>query len=73
MPLAAPRNSTIVRDFVPRQSSRGAFVARPGAKEYGALSVLTAARAEARLLGRLGPGAFRPPPKVESASVPSPR
>ena len=45
------------------------FVARPGAKEYGALSVLTAARAEARLLERLGPGAFRPPPKVESAFI----
>lgn len=34
MPLAAPRNSTIVRDFVPRQSSRGAFVARPGATKH---------------------------------------
>ena len=45
------------------------LVARPGVKAYGALSVLVAARAEARILGRLGPGAFRPPPKVESAFV----
>lgn len=45
------------------------LVAGPGSKAYGALSVLVAARAEGRLLGRLGPGAFRPPPKVESAFV----
>jgi 16S rRNA (adenine1518-N6/adenine1519-N6)-dimethyltransferase len=45
------------------------LVAAPGEPDYGALSVLVAARAEARILGRVRPGAFRPPPKVESAFV----
>ena len=45
------------------------LVARPGEPDYGALSVLVAARSRARRLGRLSPGAFRPPPRVESAFV----
>lgn len=45
------------------------LVARPGESDYGALSVLVAARARARRLGRLPPGAFRPRPRVESAFV----
>jgi len=45
------------------------LVAEPGSKAYGALTVLTAARAAARLLGRVRPGSFDPPPKVESAFV----
>lgn len=45
------------------------LVARPGDDAYGALSVLVAAYAEAHILGRLRPGSFRPPPKVESAYV----
>lgn len=45
------------------------LVARPGSRDYGALTVLTAAYAEARILGRVRPGSFRPPPKVESAFV----
>lgn len=45
------------------------LVARPGDKAYGALSVLTEARARVRLLGRVRPGSFVPPPKVESAFV----
>jgi len=45
------------------------IVAEPGSKAYGALSVLTRARAEARLLGRVRAGSFVPPPKVESAFV----
>lgn len=45
------------------------LVARPGEPEYGALSVLVGARARARRLGRLSPGAFRPTPRVESAFV----
>ncbi len=63
----------------PRRVPRAAFlvqlevaqrlVARPGTPNYGALSVLTAARAAARLLGRVPPGSFRPPPKVHGAFV----
>lgn len=45
------------------------LVAGPGEPDYGALSVLVAARARARLLGRVPAGAFRPPPRVESAFV----
>ncbi len=45
------------------------LVAQPGDSDYGALSVLVRSRAEARILGRVKPGAFKPPPKVESAFV----
>jgi len=45
------------------------LTARPGTRDYGALTVFTACHAEARILGRVAPGAFRPPPKVESAFV----
>jgi 16S rRNA (adenine1518-N6/adenine1519-N6)-dimethyltransferase len=45
------------------------LVARPGTRDYGSLTVLTAAYAEARILGRVRPGSFRPPPRVESAFV----
>jgi 16S rRNA A1518/A1519 N6-dimethyltransferase RsmA/KsgA/DIM1 with predicted DNA glycosylase/AP lyase activity len=45
------------------------IVARPGDDAYGALSVLVAARARAVRLGLVKPGAFVPPPKVESAFV----
>ena len=43
--------------------------AAPGSKAYGRLTVTVAARAEASCLMRIGPGAFTPPPKVESAIV----
>lgn len=45
------------------------MVASPGSREYGRLSVAIAARAEADLLFDVGPGAFRPPPKVMSSVV----
>lgn len=45
------------------------LVAGPADPDYGALSVLVAARASAALLGRVPRGAFRPPPKVEGAFV----
>jgi 16S rRNA (adenine1518-N6/adenine1519-N6)-dimethyltransferase len=45
------------------------IVATPGSAAYGRLSVTVAARAEAHLLFTVGPGAFRPAPKVESAIV----
>lgn len=45
------------------------LVAGPGTKAYGAASVLTAARAQARILARVRPGSFIPAPKVESAFV----
>jgi len=43
--------------------------AQPGSRDYGYLTVLTATFARARTLFTVPPGAFRPPPKVESAAV----
>lgn len=45
------------------------LAASPGDHEYGSTSVLTRARADVSLLGRVRPGAFQPPPKVDSAFV----
>ena len=45
------------------------LVAPPGTKEYGVLSVLIRHRADVDRLLRLPAGAFRPPPKVQSAVV----
>lgn len=41
--------------------------AKPGDRHYGRLAVLTAAVCEAHIAFTLPPGAFRPPPKVDSA------
>lgn len=43
--------------------------ARPGVKDYGRLSVMVQYRCEAVPLFGVGPGAFRPPPQVNSAFV----
>ena len=43
--------------------------AGPGGKTYGTLSVLTQLSCEARLAFMVPPGAFRPPPQVDSAVV----
>jgi 16S rRNA (adenine1518-N6/adenine1519-N6)-dimethyltransferase len=45
------------------------IVALPGGGEYGALTVNIAAVADAEFLFKVPAGAFRPPPKVESAVV----
>jgi 16S rRNA (adenine1518-N6/adenine1519-N6)-dimethyltransferase len=41
--------------------------AGPGSRVYGSLSVLTQLYCDAKLALRVPPGAFRPPPKVDSA------
>lgn len=43
------------------------IVAEPGNKTYGRLSVMVQTHCRAVSLFRIGPGAFNPPPKVESA------
>jgi 16S rRNA (adenine1518-N6/adenine1519-N6)-dimethyltransferase len=43
------------------------IVAGPGSKTYGRLSVMVQTWCEAQCLFRIGPGAFTPAPKVESA------
>jgi 16S rRNA (adenine1518-N6/adenine1519-N6)-dimethyltransferase len=45
------------------------IVAAPGSKDYGRLSVLAQALAEARIVMELPARAFSPPPKVDSAVV----
>lgn len=43
--------------------------AKPGAKDYGVLTVLLQARCRVRRILRVRPGSFLPPPKVHSAVV----
>ncbi len=43
--------------------------AGPGGKTYGSLSVLTQLSCDARLAFTVPPGAFRPPPQVDSAVI----
>lgn len=45
------------------------MAARPGGKTYGKLSVMLQAKCEITHLFDIGPGAFRPAPKVDSAFV----
>lgn len=45
------------------------MLAAPGDRRYGAFTVLVAAQAHCRLLARVRPGSFQPPPKVQSAFV----
>jgi len=45
------------------------FLAGPGTKDYGPVSIVAALRAEGRRLIGLAPGAFRPRPKVTSTAV----
>ncbi|WP_177217667.1 16S rRNA (adenine(1518)-N(6)/adenine(1519)-N(6))-dimethyltransferase RsmA [Ectothiorhodospira mobilis] len=45
------------------------LTARPGTGAYGRLGVMVQYRCRAEALFPVGPGAFRPPPKVESAVV----
>ncbi len=45
------------------------LVASPGSRSYGSPSVVTAVFGAARIVRRLPPGAFAPPPKVHSAVV----
>jgi 16S rRNA (adenine1518-N6/adenine1519-N6)-dimethyltransferase len=45
------------------------IVAKPGSKTYGILSVMTQLFSENKIVMKLKPGAFTPPPKVDSAIV----
>jgi 16S rRNA (adenine1518-N6/adenine1519-N6)-dimethyltransferase len=45
------------------------MAAEPGSKSYGRLSVMLQARTVVTPLFNIGPGAFNPPPKVDSAFV----
>ena len=45
------------------------LVAKPGTRDYGFLTVSTQLFTEPEMLFRIPPGAFSPPPKVDSAAV----
>lgn len=45
------------------------LAARPGSRDYGYLSVRTQFLADVEVLFEVAPGAFQPPPKVDSAVV----
>jgi 16S rRNA (adenine1518-N6/adenine1519-N6)-dimethyltransferase len=74
-------STAIIEDLLPHHACipRAAFlvqkevadriVAAPSTDAYGSFSVIVAAWARPRLLGRVRPGSFRPPPKVDSAFV----
>lgn len=73
--------TAIIEDLLPHHARvpRAAFlvqkevadriVAAPGTDAYGSFSLIVAAYARPRLLGKVKPGSFRPPPKVDSAFV----
>jgi 16S rRNA (adenine1518-N6/adenine1519-N6)-dimethyltransferase len=65
--LDAPRPERAV--YLVQREVAERIVAEPGTKEYGALSVNVQAVAKAKLLFRVAPGSFLPPPKVESAVI----
>jgi 16S rRNA (adenine1518-N6/adenine1519-N6)-dimethyltransferase len=65
--VASPRAAFLLQHEVVERLT--AASKEDGRGAYGSLSVLTAVFAEARVLGRVKPGSFRPPPKVDSAFV----
>ncbi len=65
-----PHHARIPRAaFLVQKEVADRIVAAPGADAYGSFSVIVAAYARPRILGRVKPGSFRPPPKVDSAFV----
>src|SRR6185436_6290418 len=65
-----PHHATVPRAaFLVQREVAERLVAGPRDEAYGSLSVIVAAWAKARVLGRVRPGSFRPPPKVDSAFV----
>jgi len=65
--LTPPFPSRIV--FLVQREVADRLAAQPGSKVYGALSVGVQAEADVEQLLMIKPGAFQPPPKVDSAVV----
>ncbi|MDR3415960.1 MAG: 16S rRNA (adenine(1518)-N(6)/adenine(1519)-N(6))-dimethyltransferase RsmA [Nevskia sp.] len=65
------RFSPCIRDmhFMLQKEVVDRLIAAPGTNDYGRLTATVAVRAQAEGLFTIGPGAFRPPPKVDSAVV----
>jgi 16S rRNA (adenine1518-N6/adenine1519-N6)-dimethyltransferase len=64
-------SSALIRDmhFMLQKEVVERMAAAPGSKIYGRLSVMLQARCRVEGLFTIGPGAFNPPPKVDSAFV----
>ena len=64
-------HSTAIRDmhFMLQKEVVDRMAAPPGSKTYGRLSVMLQLRCTVEPLFKVPPGAFRPPPKVDSAIV----
>jgi 16S rRNA (adenine1518-N6/adenine1519-N6)-dimethyltransferase len=67
--LLAARHAIIDMHFMLQREVVARMAAVPGSKAYGRLTVMLAACCSAEHLFDVGPGAFRPPPKVDSAVV----
>lgn len=65
--LVPPRPSRAV--FLIQREVAERIVAPAGSESYGALSANVQAVADARIMFRVPPGAFQPPPKVDSAVI----
>lgn len=65
--LRQPRPSRMV--FLVQREVAERLAAAPGSREYGALSVNAQALARVELLFGISPGAFQPPPAVDSTVV----
>jgi 16S rRNA (adenine1518-N6/adenine1519-N6)-dimethyltransferase len=65
--LLAQRRCITDMHFILQREVVDRIAARPGNKQYGRLTVMLAIYCEAEPLFRIGPGAFNPPPRVESA------
>lgn len=65
------RQASCIRDmhFMLQKEVVERLVAAPGGKSYGRLSIMTQLLCHVESLFDIGPGAFRPPPKVWSAVV----
>lgn len=67
MALVAARGAIDEMALMLQREVAERVAARPGTKVYGSLSVLSQLYCEVRVALRVPPGAFRPPPKVDSA------
>lgn len=65
--LRAPFPRHIV--FLVQREVAERIISLPGSKEYGALSVNVQVIANAEIIRHVPPGAFKPPPKVDSAVI----
>ena len=63
------RGNLALAVFLVQKEVAERIAAAPGSRDYGYLSVQTQVMAEPKILFTVPPGAFQPPPKVDSAVV----